>query len=156
MSEKDIFRPHYEPAQRIYDAFQNEATKRKDRDYRQWRDLECEIVWQEARDYAQENGLEVPTLKQIEKCEQQAYGHIDYAAKWAYGVTKLMSDYPNARDCEHGRQRGKCRYCELEADNERYLAAIKAFCEASKHGDPYWKKQPYIAKLFEIAEQADE
>jgi hypothetical protein len=31
-----------------------------------------------------------------------------------------MSDcvtYPNARDCEHGRQRGKCPYCDL-ADAE--------------------------------------
>lgn len=25
-----------------------------------------------------------------------------------------MNSYPNKRDCEHGRQRGKCSECDLE------------------------------------------
>ena len=35
----------------------------------------------------------------------------------------MSNTYPNARDCEHGRKRGKCADCDLrecEADN-KYL-----------------------------------
>ena len=34
-----------------------------------------------------------------------------------------MSDYPNKRDCEHGRQRGKCDSCECDELRARAEAA---------------------------------
>ena len=40
---------------------------------------------------------------------------------------------------------------EYAAECERYLAAIKEFCDRSKWAVDSWKKQDYIAALFEIA-----
>ena len=55
-----------------------------------------------------------------------------------------MDDYPNARDCEHGRQRGKCADCDLVAA-EKTLAAADRLAEAvgryavsSSGGDDVW------------------
>ncbi len=84
----DFFRPQFQPAQRIYDAFQDEAKKRKDRD--DWIEQERLRVFREARDFAQENGLSFPTLEQVKECESYAMGHVDYGAKWAYGVAELI------------------------------------------------------------------
>ena len=42
-------------------------------------------------------------------------------------------------------------HTELQVENERYLAAIKTFCDRSKWAVEAWKKQDYIAALFEIA-----
>ena len=86
-----FFRPHTQPAQRIYDAFQDEAKKRECREPNDWQHQERLRVFREARDYAQENGLTVPTLDQIRQCETYALGHIDYGAKWAYKVAELIS-----------------------------------------------------------------
>ena len=51
-----------------------------------------------------------------------------------------MSDYPNTRDCEHGRQRGKCELCDLrecEAERDRWRAeAMVARQVTSKGGWP--------------------
>ena len=41
----------------------------------------------------------------------------------------------------------------VDTENERYLAAIKEFCDRSKWAVDSWKKQDYIAALFEIANQ---
>jgi len=48
---------------------------------------------------------------------------------------EVMDDYPNARDCEHGRQRGKCADCDLVAAEKTLaaadrLAAVKQSCDA--------------------------
>ena len=42
---------------------------------------------------------------------------------------------------------------QIQAENERYLAAIKTFYDRSKWAVEAWKKQDYIAALFEIANQ---
>jgi len=63
-----------------------------------------------------------------------------------------MSDYPNARDCEHGRHRPSCEICELE----RELAeAIKERDEA-RHGLQEWKEfDDFRAKMFAEMSGAD-
>jgi hypothetical protein len=90
MKTHDDFRPTQQPAQCVYDAFQAEAAKRKGRSTEEWVAAERQAVWSAARDYAQQHGLPVPTLEQIERKEQLAVGHSDYAATWAYGVAKLL------------------------------------------------------------------
>lgn len=87
----DSFRPKTQPAQRIYDAFQDEATKREARiGFMDWEHQERLRVFREARDYAQENGLPVVTLDQIRNCESLALGHVDYGSKWAYAVAERL------------------------------------------------------------------
>jgi hypothetical protein len=69
---------------------------------------------------------------------------LKFARKLEDAIAK--NDYPNARDCEHGQQRGKCRICELEselaeckAENERLMVENKSLHE-------YWMP---IAKRIE-------
>jgi hypothetical protein len=47
-------------------------------------------VWRAAREYSEKHGLRVPTMEEIERAETSAYGHVDYGAKWAYGVARHM------------------------------------------------------------------
>ena len=62
------------------------------------------------------------------------------------GEGDAMSTYPNARDCEHGRQRGKCADCdvarlEAEADTLRAeCAALRAVAEAAAAEVVTWSK----------------
>lgn len=84
----DIFRPNHEPARTIYDAFQDEASKRKDR--KDWIEKERERVWSTARDCAQQYGYKVPTMEEVQRAETLACGHTDYGAKWAYGIVAIM------------------------------------------------------------------
>lgn len=91
---RDIFRPTQEPARRIYDAFQDEATKRSGRSFEEWHGAEKNRVWAEARDYAQQHGKPIPTMEQIEAAERSASGHTDYGSTWAYGVVRLLQNAP--------------------------------------------------------------
>jgi len=63
---KDIFRPHSNPTRLIYDAFQAEAEKRGSKNTDDWIIAERLVVWQTAKDYAQQKGLRVPTLEELE------------------------------------------------------------------------------------------
>lgn len=90
----DPFRPSHQPAQGIYDALQVEVAQRKSRDLDVWIKEERLAVWRAARDYAQQHGLPVLSLDEIEKAERSAMGHTDYAAKWAYGVSDRMGATP--------------------------------------------------------------
>ncbi len=93
----DVFRPRHDPARCIYDAFQ-EASKDRRCSIEAWIKRERLAVWKAARDYAQQHGLRVPTLKQVEDAERQAYGHVDYGAKWAYAIAYLMQHRPEVTD----------------------------------------------------------
>ena len=86
----DIFRPHYQPAQRIYDAFQDESKKRNSRALKEWQEKEILRVWKEARDYALEKDLNIVSIEQVKDCELCARGHCDYGSKWAYKISELM------------------------------------------------------------------
>lgn len=102
----DVFQPRHEPARSIYDAFQNEATKRKGRTVEEWMTAEREAVMREATMQAMRLGLRVPTMDEVVRAERYASGSVDYGAKWAYGVTEAMKSSnaeftgPKARSAE--------------------------------------------------------
>ena len=87
---RDIFRPPNEPARTLYDAFQKEAAYRKGRSVMEWQRAERLAVWRAARDYAQQYGMRIPTMDDVEQAEVLASGHVDYGAKWAYGIASAM------------------------------------------------------------------
>lgn len=86
---EDIFRPRTDPARTIYDTLQVEAEKRTLASIA-WIESERQTVWRAARDYAQQHRMRVPTLEEVECAEKRAIGHVDYGARWAYGVAELM------------------------------------------------------------------
>jgi hypothetical protein len=90
MSDRDIFRPLHDPARSIYDAFQNEASKRQGRSIEEWQDAERNAVLREAIFQSQKMSLAVPTLSDVEKAEISAMGHCDYGTKWAYVIAMAM------------------------------------------------------------------
>jgi hypothetical protein len=90
MSIRDIFEPSHQPAKSIYDAFQNEAMMRRGRTAAEWTTAEVNRVHIEAVYQAQIHGLRAPTLEEVVAVEKCARGHIDYGAKWAYGVVERM------------------------------------------------------------------
>lgn len=86
----DVFRPKRQPAQAICDAFQKESELRDRRDVDEWVKAERQVVFEEACVQASRMGMICPTLEQVIQAEQSAYGHVDYGAKWAYGVVDAM------------------------------------------------------------------
>ena len=52
--------------------------------------------------------------------------------------------YPNERDCEHGRQRGKCPECDLREANVRIGRLLEALTEIKENS--YDDGAVYIAK----------
>jgi len=86
----DFFRPHTEPARTIYDAFQKESLLRKYRAIEVWMRAERLAVCLAARKYAQQHGMRVPTLEEVEAAERYASGSVDYGSKWAYQVVEKM------------------------------------------------------------------
>ena len=92
MTDRDIFRPIHDPARSIYDAFQNEALKREGRSVEEWQSAERDAVLRESIFQAQKMSLTPPTLAEVELAEQNATGHCDYGAKWAYGISRAMQE----------------------------------------------------------------
>jgi hypothetical protein len=90
----DIFRPRTDPARLLYDVFQAEAALRTEKHVDQWIIAERMAMWTAARDYAQQHGLRVPTLVDVERAESCACGHVDYGSKWAYGIAEAMRAKP--------------------------------------------------------------
>ncbi len=82
MTMRECFRPRSEPARTFFDAI--------------WEaDLGTDptlVAWQSARDYAQQQGLEVLTLSDVEDAETTAVGHIDYAAKFAWALERRFQN----------------------------------------------------------------
>ena len=89
-TSRDFLRPRNEPACTLYDAFQAEAEHRDGRALEDWTRMEREAVWRAARDYAQQHGLRVPTLEDVERAETFACGHADYGTTWAFRVADAM------------------------------------------------------------------
>lgn len=84
--ENDTFRPRREPARSFYDAFQ-EMAKKEPRDFYH----EELAMWRIARNYAQAFNKRIPTLDEIRAAASMAAGHVDFGAKWAYAVEKLVA-----------------------------------------------------------------
>jgi hypothetical protein len=87
---RDIFEPRHEPARSIYLAFQDEATKRKERSIDEWLTAERDAVFRESVHQAQKLGLRVPAMDEIVSAERYATGSVDYGAKWAYCIVNAM------------------------------------------------------------------
>jgi hypothetical protein len=80
-----------ELTRRLFEAFLEEAEKRKARlGTKDWIYLERLAVYKEAVAFCLEYELKIPTLVQIEKCENMALGHSDYGPKWALYVAELV------------------------------------------------------------------
>lgn len=86
----DIFRPRHAPAQNIYDAFQREAELRRGRTIDDWIQAERNAVYHAAVEQAQKHNLRIPTMEDVVGAENQAMGHTDYGAQWAYRVVEKM------------------------------------------------------------------
>ncbi|WP_060158652.1 hypothetical protein [Burkholderia cepacia] len=90
MSTFDVFEPKREPARSIYLAFQREAEHRKKRTVDEWLRGEREAVFDESVRQAVKMGLRAPSMEEVILAERSAAGHIDYGAKWAYGIVDSM------------------------------------------------------------------
>jgi len=86
------FAPRDEPAATIYAALLEETKKRRGRALEQWIRQEREAVYRAAVGYAASSGLCVPNMEQVIAAERSAMGHVDYAAKWARGVSQAMAN----------------------------------------------------------------
>lgn len=95
---RDAFRPRHEPVRSFYDALVQESKHRKKRTSEEWILAERLAVWRAARDYSQQQGLQVLLLADIERAESSACGHIDYASKLAYYVRNLLIDQKGKSD----------------------------------------------------------
>jgi hypothetical protein len=93
--KNDALRPRGAPAAKIYDAFQEEAAKRKGRTPDEWQVAERQAVLLAATSVALEFDLPPPTLRLIMDAELDSVGSIDYAAKWAIKIVNAMKELPN-------------------------------------------------------------
>lgn len=90
----DVFRPPREPARSIYDAFQAEANLRSDRAVPEWTEREIAVVHAAALTAAAQYGLRAPSVDTVRRAELYARGSIDYGAKWAHMLVRLMTEEP--------------------------------------------------------------
>ena len=86
----DFFRPKVEPERTLYDVVLEESRQRKNREPKVWMQAEREVMLRTAVSCAIKLGLNSPTMGQVEIAERMATGHVDYLAKWAYGVMDFM------------------------------------------------------------------
>lgn len=100
MSES-MFRPKSQPAQLLYDKIVeeidslsldecNDEEQKTDEYSRRVLFFHLEVL-REALFYAVKHGLRQVTLEEIERADQYACGHTDYAAQFAYRVVEYMN-----------------------------------------------------------------
>lgn len=66
-----------------------ESDKRSEREDK-WVEMEREAMYRTACEYADRHGLARPTIKDVERAEQSACGHVDYAAKFAFRLADAV------------------------------------------------------------------
>lgn len=88
---QDYFRPHFNPAQLIYDALVREAEHRQGRTPDEWMEAERYAAWETAYEYAEQHDLRAPTMEDVARADHQACGHTDYAAQLAHGLAEIMT-----------------------------------------------------------------
>ncbi|KGG86161.1 hypothetical protein P245_20810 [Comamonas thiooxydans] len=74
----------------IQSAHTQEAQKRAGRSLEEWSKAELMAVWTAARDYAQQHGLRVPLMTEVESAEKLALGHSDYSRKLSLYVAERI------------------------------------------------------------------
>jgi hypothetical protein len=90
IKQDDFFRPSSDPARAIYDAFVQEATKRRSVPLAVWCEREIDVVHATATAMASTLNLRAPTRDEVVSAEIYARGSADYGAKWAYQVVNRM------------------------------------------------------------------
>lgn len=75
----------------IQSALAQEAEKRAGRSFEEWSKAELTAVWTAARDYAQQHGLRVPLMAEVESAEKLALGHSDYSHKLSLYVAQKLA-----------------------------------------------------------------
>ena len=91
-----FFRPRDEPASVIFDAFMIESEKRHGKSVDEWKKKEEEAVWRASKEWAEARRYTYPTLEDVRREVSIAQGHIDFASKWAYGVSRLIGKGDNS------------------------------------------------------------
>lgn len=88
----DVFRPRMEPHRSIYDAFQAEAAKRRERSVEVWIKAEMDAVYQAALKASQnpQYKLNPPTMEMVRVAEIYARGSVDYGLKWVCQLVRSM------------------------------------------------------------------
>ena len=85
-----MWRPSRQPEQRLYDRLVKEQERRPNNP--DWQQAELDALWQEARDYAQENGFPVLSVEAIRRAEHQGLGHVDYTSQWVNAVAAAIRE----------------------------------------------------------------
>ena len=80
------------PAARIQEAFLKEAEKRNLKDYEDWVRDELEVLWKVTCQERAKLGKGPVSLKDVERAESAASGHIDYCKKVALNCEDLVYD----------------------------------------------------------------
>ena len=88
----DVFRPRMEPLRSIYDAFQAEASKRRERSVEVWIKAEMDAVYQAALEASKNPAyqLQAPTMEAVRSAEIYARGSVDYGLKWVFQLVRSM------------------------------------------------------------------
>lgn len=89
----DVFQPRVEPHRSIYDAFQQEASKRKGRTFQEWSSAEMDAVYLAALKASADPKFKLnpPTMAQVKSAEIYARGSADYGLKWTCELLRQMS-----------------------------------------------------------------
>lgn len=92
--QRDVFRPRIEPHRSIYDAFQAEAAKRRERPVEVWIKAEMDVVYQAALKASQDpaSRLRAPTMEMVRVAEIYARASVDYGLQWVCQLVRSMQN----------------------------------------------------------------
>lgn len=91
--DHDLVRPRMDPHRAIFDAFQEEASKRNGRSVEDWTKAELDAVYQAALRVSQDAvyKLKPPTMGAVIAAELYARGSVDYGHTWVWKLLQSMS-----------------------------------------------------------------
>lgn len=78
----------------FYDLLTKESEKRDQRGPTEWIEAERKAMWEAVNSQRESLGKEPLSLKDVERVEQRAVGHFDYAPKFALYCTELVENTP--------------------------------------------------------------
>lgn len=86
-----MFGPQTEPAKSLYRALTDEMANRRECSGLEWIENERNSILKAATSISNNSKqYRIPTLEEVVRAENNACGHSDYAAKFAYGVANAM------------------------------------------------------------------
>ena len=84
------FRLKLQVTELLETTLRKESAKRSGRTLEVWLAAERNVMWSTARDFAQQHGLVVPLLADVERAERMATGHSDFGRKWPLYVAEVL------------------------------------------------------------------